>query len=86
MARKLRKQLDDLGLDIDEGDFLDLLSDTLLTFIRDMPNPVEQLERRPSLGIQFVGAVRHRLKNRDIPEEFIMRWIQNYRKRGNQAA
>jgi hypothetical protein len=78
MAMLLEKELELYGCEVAANEFNELLADL---HIQMHPSwTTEQLLYRPSYGITFVNAVRSKTRCHGLPEEMVLRRLQNLRK------
>jgi hypothetical protein len=75
---RLKDELKSHGCAMEEGEFRDLLAETLHQMFRAWND--EQLMRHPIEAIGYCYVIRHRLRLTEFPFELILRTLQNMRK------
>lgn len=82
MQRKLDEELSSYGCSVTPEEFEEALSDTLAQVVGGLPNPEERLLYQPDQAKAFCNRIRDRLNCPQLPDEMILRRLQNIRKRG----
>lgn len=75
---RLSDELKSYGIDMEVDDFKDLVEETRHQMFRAWND--EQLVRHPIEAIGYCYVIRHRVRNMELPFEFILRVLQNIRK------
>lgn len=81
---KLPEELAAYGCQATPEQFEERLLDILANMLRDVPNPEERLLYWPDHAKRFCEAVRCSLNCPGLPDEMILRRLQNIRKKAQR--
>jgi hypothetical protein len=77
---KLATELESIGCTRDPNDFRDRIIESFKAMYVGWTD--EDLLHKPTEGIKFCDEIRRKLRNRNLPEELILRTLTNARKAG----